>query len=357
MKLLVITTTIEPTSGWGRYSSGVINEYPKQGIDATVITQKDLADNKTLIGFIKNCLFLRKQAKQFDIVHAFDVWPYAVFGWAAVIGTRKKLFINAVGTYSFTTITNSLKGFLIRKAYERAQRVFAISNFIANKIRERIQLKTIETVYLGPSDLPDVSQNEIDNMKTHCKLTSLNSPIILTVGEIKDRKGQLDVVRSINMLKKTYPDIVYLMVGKTKDSGNYVTQINEVAKELGISDNIRIISTIADDKALVAVYHLCDVFILASKEANNHFEGFGLVMLEAASCGKPVVGTRSGGIPEAMKDNYNGFLAHASDPKDIARALDRAYKDRERLGRNSKEFFRLFSWKKTVAAYKDHYVA
>ena len=56
-------------------------------------------------------------------------------------------------------------------------------------------------------------------------------------------------------------------------------------------------------------------------------EGFGVVFLEANACGKPVIGGRSGGIPEAVADGYSGLLVDPLDVQDIARAVVRILKD------------------------------
>ena len=79
-------------------------------------------------------------------------------------------------------------------------------------------------------------------------------------------------------------------------------------------------------KHLPQVYCASDLFVLCTRDAPDEraVEGFGLVFLEAQSCGTPVVGTRSGGIPEAIRDGKGGWLIEQDDvPKltDIIREL------------------------------------
>jgi phosphatidylinositol alpha-1,6-mannosyltransferase len=78
---------------------------------------------------------------------------------------------------------------------------------------------------------------------------------------------------------------------------------------------------------------------MPSRQELKAVEGFGLVFLEAAACGKPVVGGRSGGIPDAIVDGVTGFLVHPTDPEDIASGLARLLTDDElatRLGQQGR---------------------
>ena len=62
-------------------------------------------------------------------------------------------------------------------------------------------------------------------------------------------------------------------------------------------------------------------------ERDGHVEGFGIVFVEASACGKPVIGGRHGGIPEAILDGETGLLVDPSDEKDIAEKIIAILKD------------------------------
>jgi phosphatidyl-myo-inositol dimannoside synthase len=78
------------------------------------------------------------------------------------------------------------------------------------------------------------------------------------------------------------------------------------------------------------VYALCDVFTMPSRErlAECDVEGFGLVFLEAAACGKPIVAGRSGGSADAVEDEVTGLLVDPQDSEGLASALYRLLSDR-----------------------------
>ena len=97
----------------------------------------------------------------------------------------------------------------------------------------------------------------------------------------------------------------------------------------------------AGDDEVDAWYRACDVFVLASRESgvSGGAEGYGIVFVEANLRGKPVVGGRSGGIPDAVIDGETGLLVDPSDPADIAEAITRLLTEpdlAERLGRGGR---------------------
>ncbi|MFZ2522102.1 MAG: glycosyltransferase family 4 protein [Minisyncoccia bacterium] len=355
MKVLVITKTVKKDSGWGRYSSSVVEEYKNFGIDYRVITEgEELLPLNSFFLFIKNCLGVRRISKEFDIVHAFDGWPYGVYAWFSTIGTNKKLFINAIGTYSVAPLNDLFKGLLLKIAYKNSNAVFAISNFLKEKILSLVSLKNIHTVYLASSDFPHLSQLEIDGYKSRFGISGV-SPIILTVGEIKDRKGQYEVVEAIEILKNKYPNILYIMVGSIERNKGYTGEINNFILKKSLQKNIKIVSDAKNDSDLVFFYNIADVFVLNAKKNDRHFEGFGIVMLEAASFGKAVIGVSGTALEETMKDGLNGLLIRDQSKEGISETMKKVLVNKDKYASNSINFRNNFSWKKTASEYVKYY--
>ena len=102
------------------------------------------------------------------------------------------------------------------------------------------------------------------------------------------------------------------------------------------------------DAELADAYALGDVFVLPSRGGPKDVEGFGIVFLEAAACGLPSVGTRSGGIEDAVIDGETGLLVD----DDLVAALSRLVQDaslRERLGARARERVRAeLTWAHTA---------
>ncbi|MBZ0271974.1 glycosyltransferase family 4 protein, partial [bacterium] len=91
------------------------------------------------------------------------------------------------------------------------------------------------------------------------------------------------------------------------------------------------------------LYARADAFVMASRSDGDDVEGFGIVFVEAGAFGVPVVGGRSGGVPEAVRDGESGFLADPLDPADIAGKIARILDDRALARRLGDEGRRLAS--------------
>ena len=130
--------------------------------------------------------------------------------------------------------------------------------------------------------------------------------VLLTVSRIgtADRyKGHDRVIAALPALLRAGADVAYLIVG----SGDDAPRLAQVAAETGVSDRV-ILAGAAPAEELADHYRLADVFVMPSTK-----EGFGIVFLEAAACGIPVVGGNRDGSWDALRE---GRLGRAIDPDD-----------------------------------------
>ena len=141
--------------------------------------------------------------------------------------------------------------------------------------------------------------------------------LLLTVG-LASRKGHDMVIGALPTLLRTVPDVTYVMVGAGPQG-----YLDELARELRVRDRVIFTGPVSDE-LLSAIYGLCDIFVMPSRQdlAQHSVEGFGLVFLEANACGKPVIAGRSGGTDDAVVHGVTGFLVDPDDPDDIATLLE-----------------------------------
>jgi phosphatidylinositol alpha-1,6-mannosyltransferase len=78
---------------------------------------------------------------------------------------------------------------------------------------------------------------------------------------------------------------------------------------------------IPNDDRLIECYQQCDVFALPNRQVGWDFEGFGIVLLEAQACGRPVITGRSGGTAETIDPLQTGVLIPCDEPEPIAQAV------------------------------------
>jgi glycosyltransferase involved in cell wall biosynthesis len=368
MKILAITASLDERSGWGRYSRSVVIELARQGYDIEAVSEDTtqlpnirvfhvdrLRSRVDLLTLVRNAIRIRELSKHADIVHAFDGWPYGVYGYAAVVGTQKRLLMNGVGTYSVAPLFEKGSAFLLRRAYSRAKAVLCISDYTRDQIVSAgIPSAKVRTVLMGAPILPQVSRQQMQQMSEKIGIAGL-WPIVLTVGSIKDRKGQFETLKAVEILKKKYPDIVYVVAG----SGNqkeYIATMQSYAQSHDLERNLRILTS-ADDTEISALYASCTVFALNSNTdlPSHHFEGFGLVILEAAQYGKPSVGSRDSGIESAVDDGKTGLLTNQHDPVDIAEKIGSLLDRYDFFSGNAKMWHSKFTWGKTVDKYIEAY--
>ena len=139
---------------------------------------------------------------------------------------------------------------------------------------------------------------------------------LLTVGRLQERKGQDTVIRAIPALLQTFPRIQYVIAGDGEDKPRLVSLV----RELGVSDQVRFEGEV-DDNRLLQLYRECDVFVLANRSVGKDVEGFGIVLLEAQACGKPVIAGDSGGTRDTMLPGETGYLVNGQTPDELIQVL------------------------------------
>lgn len=140
----------------------------------------------------------------------------------------------------------------------------------------------------------------------------------LTVARLMAHKGVDTVIRAVAQLASDLPDLRYLVVG----SGKRRAQFESLAEELGVADRVRFLSGVPDTD-LPALYNLADVYLGVSRRTEGSVEGFGISLSEASACGVPVIGGRSGGIPDAVREGETGLLVDSEKPAEVAAAIRR----------------------------------
>ncbi|MBX4189060.1 glycosyltransferase [Candidatus Parcubacteria bacterium] len=345
-KVILLTHTLKKQSGWGRYSAEVAEHLKQRQFEVKVLEINSSLDP---LRFIRSLFLVRKQVRKFQLVHALDGWPYGAYGFFGVLGTAKKLFVSGIGTYAVPQ-GNFFKKFLMQKVYRRAAAVFAISRYTKDQITKKVPGAKTKVVHMGLTRLPEVTKEECGEFLKKFGLDA-HTTHILTVGEIKNRKGQYDTLQAFKILHDEYPQAVYIMVGKSEDK-KYREKIDMFIKDHNLGNAVKIITHISNDRELAYLYSSAHVFALNSRNESGHFEGFGLVILEAAQFGVPAVGSRNCGIEDAIVDGVTGYLVNQGDIKSIHEAFLRALQlPKDKI----QGFAESFSWNRTVSAYIDEY--
>ena len=143
------------------------------------------------------------------------------------------------------------------------------------------------------------------------------SKVFVSVCRLLEKKGIDNAIRAFAELSQEGVATRYLIVG----TGPYEDKLREIAHAHGVADRVVFAGDVTD-KDLVAHYSLGDVFVMPNRElANGDTEGFGLVFLEANSCGLPVIAGRDGGSQDAVQHDVNGLVVDGTQVAAIADAM------------------------------------
>ncbi len=142
---------------------------------------------------------------------------------------------------------------------------------------------------------------------------------LLTVGRLHEDKGHRHMLAAVRELKARGRNIEYSIVG----IGPIRAALEQLAQELGITDSVRFHGEV-DDAGLREQYRTAHVFVLPSVRSQDgyHEETQGVVLQEAQACGKLVIATRTGGVPECIDDGHSAFLVLDRDPEALARQVE-----------------------------------
>ena len=171
-------------------------------------------------------------------------------------------------------------------------------------------------------------------------------PLALFVGRLQPLKGADVAVRTIAASKHT--DTVLAIIGGPSgpDGERYVAELLALADDLRVADRLRLVEP-QPHHILASWYRAADVCLVPSRS-----ESFGLVALEAAASGLPVVASAVGGLTSIVRGGLTGYLVPDRDPAEFARHLDRLLGDsllRTRVGTAAAQRALDFTWASAAA--------
>ncbi len=177
-------------------------------------------------------------------------------------------------------------------------------------------------------------------------------PVVLFVGRIQPLKGPDVAIRALAAM--TRGDALLIIVGGASglDGDREMEKAAILVDELGISDRVRFVEP-KPHHILSSYYRAADVVVVPSRS-----ESFGLVALEAAACGVPVVATAVGGLLNIVHDGVTGHLVEGRDPARFARALTQVIDDplgAAAMGAAGAVRARHFTWSFTAARLRRLY--
>jgi glycosyltransferase involved in cell wall biosynthesis len=288
----------------------------------------------------------------YDLIHAHSYGYFQV----NISGLNKRLrdtpFVLTPHFHPPWSMWGGDKRKQLRKIYDKlmappvlnaVDRIIGVSHHEMELLQQIIKFDTSKIRYI-PNGIDFSRFEPIPSPKLFIQKYKPKGNKILYVGRLASNKGLEVLVAAAPQVLKEHPDTTFIFVGE--DEGMKDTLV-EQAKKLGIQKNLMFTGHVKDESLFLSAYACCDVFVLPSE-----YEAFGIVLLEAQACKKPVIGTRVGGVPEAIGKEGAGIVVEFNDHNALADAINRLLSDknlRKKMGEIGRKRVREhFTWEKVV---------
>jgi glycosyltransferase involved in cell wall biosynthesis len=182
--------------------------------------------------------------------------------------------------------------------------------------------------------------NLIKDVENVCK-RSIVHPSILYIGRLEKIKGIKILIRAITLIKKKLPNIHVYIAGE----GSEKSAIKKLAKQLKIENCITLLGFITGDEKYFYI-NAVDLVVVPS-----YYESFGIALLEAMSCAKPIVASNAGNIPNLIEDGVSGILFEPGNYNDLAAKSIGVLADPmfgENMGINARKEAQKYTWENTA---------
>lgn len=231
---------------------------------------------------------------------------------------------------------------LTRGLIRHASRISTLTNFTQDLLGTRFP-DAVGKTFLTPGALrSDFIIRRVAPATPKAKL------VVLTVGRLHPRKGQLLTLQALQALPPAQRAGLEYWIAGGGGRPHYEQTLRDAAGRSDLA--VKFLGNLPDDR-LAAVYDQADIFAMTSIDHGHSVEGFGLVYLEASAHGLPVVAHRVGGVPEAVEDNVTGLLVPPHTPTQLTAAFARLIADpelRRRLGGAGRTWAARNSWARSA---------
>jgi len=283
---------------------------------------------------------------RFDAIHAFRALPEGITAWLVARLTLRPVVIYAHGE-ELTTWGRGGKYKVMRFALRHANRVIANSEFTREElIKMDVNPAHITLIYPGVDVGRFRPSLACADLRKSVGVAG-DAKLILSVGRLSRRKGFDQVIHALPALIDAGLNVQYALIGIGEDR-EYLLNL---ALETGVAARVHLLGHVSTYD-LPRWYNACDVFAMPNREINGDNEGFGMVFIEAAACGKPSIAGRAGGTGAAVIDGDTGLRVNGDMVEDVTGGLQRILNDHgfaTRLGdAGLARVAREFSWQQVA---------
>lgn len=261
---------------------------------------------------------------RFDAIHAFRSLPEGLVAWAVARLTFRPVVIYAHGE-ELTSWGRGRKYQAMRFVLQHADRVIANSEHTRDTLLEMgVAEDRITLIYPGVDVTVFKPGLDTSGLRESLGIVP-EEKLVFSVGRLSRRKGFDQLMRAIAQLRREGMPVRYVLAGIGEDH-DYLDGLIMEHNLRGVAHMLGAVA--AED--LPRWMNACDVFAMPNREINGDNEGFGMVFIEAAACGKPVLAGAAGGTGAAVLDGETGLRVEGNSVESVAQGLVNLLFNREK---------------------------
>jgi phosphatidylinositol alpha-1,6-mannosyltransferase len=283
-----------------------------------------------LWGYARGLRHLRRLAKAegVTVVHCGRCLPEGVMA-LALKWTRRIPYLCYVHGEDVSTATCSREhSFLVRHVLRGAEFLIANSRNTERLLLDEWHVPPERIAVLHPGVDTGYFRPAERDRAVRTRLGWNDRPVLLTVGRLQKRKGHDVLIRALVAIRRQVPGVLYAIAG----DGEEAATLRGLVEEHGLGDHVQFLGEISD-AALLHCYQQCDLFVLPNRQVGKDVEGFGMVLLEAQACGRPVLAGASGGTAETLRIPETGEVVPCDGPEELAALAATLLADSPRMAR------------------------
>lgn len=353
---MIVTSEFPPEPGGiGNHAYNLAKQLTLQKIEVTVCTDQRIPNSEIEKKFDGNEPFpiqrvrLRKTRSLMFVFRFFKIIK-AVSAADMVIASGKfSLWAVALSSFLYKrkfiavihgSEVNFKKSFLkksINFSLQRFDRVVAVSNYTKSLVKS-LRLRHIEVIPNG-FEIKGINKKTVGKLK--------GKPSLITVGSVTARKGQKNVITSLQEVLREFPKLHYHVVGNSQKKEEFL----KFAKEQNVDGHITFYGSVSDVEK-ENLLERSDIFVMLSEQTKEgDVEGFGIALLEANYYGIPTIGSKNCGIEDAIENHKSGILIDNKNPKEFKNAIVKILDNYVDFQENSKLWASKFTWDIIIDKY------
>jgi len=304
------------------------------------------------------CLYTWARRERPDVFHAHWILPNGFLGAVVSRQLGIPLVVSIPGSDALVSAQNGLFRAMARFALRQARSITANSADLRQVAVERLGAdpERFDLIVYGvdPQALQP-RRGGVAGLRARLGLPD-DAVVLLGVGRMVYKKGFDVLIRALGLLRRRVepdlPPLRVVLVG----SGDLLTAWQHLAEQEGVADWVRWPGVVPRDE-IETYYNLADVFVMPAVVKPE--TGLAVAVLDAMSCGRPIIATEVAGNPLVVRDGDNGLLVPEQDAVALADAISRLASDpdlRARMGRRSRQRVEEeFGWPQLAARYEAHF--